>query len=52
MAIHSGEKAMKSGEFRCEKCRNQVFVVGGREIPKCPNCGNDSFDPNIDESER
>jgi Zn finger protein HypA/HybF involved in hydrogenase expression len=51
MSIHAGEKAHRTGEFRCEKCRNYVFVVSGHNVPKCPNCGNDSFDPNVTESE-
>jgi Zn finger protein HypA/HybF involved in hydrogenase expression len=51
MSIHSGEKAQKSGELKCEKCRSHIFVVGGRMIPKCPNCGNDSFDMHIHDSE-
>jgi Zn finger protein HypA/HybF involved in hydrogenase expression len=51
MPIQSGEKARKTGEFKCEKCRNYVFVVSGHQIPNCPNCGHNTFDPNITESE-
>jgi Zn finger protein HypA/HybF involved in hydrogenase expression len=44
MTAETGEKARKTGDFRCEKCHTKVHVAAGQEIPKCPNCGNDSFD--------
>ncbi len=44
MAAKSGEKAEGTGDFRCERCHHQVHVSAGKPIPKCPNCGNDSFD--------
>jgi Zn finger protein HypA/HybF involved in hydrogenase expression len=43
MAAHTGEKAQRTGDFRCEKCRQQVHVSQGSQIPRCPNCGNESF---------
>ena len=39
---HAGEKAEKTGDFRCEKCRRTTHVEAGETIPKCPHCGNDS----------
>ncbi|MFD2646493.1 hypothetical protein ACFSX5_01650 [Devosia albogilva] len=44
VAAKSGEKAEGTGDFRCERCHHQVHVSAGKPIPKCPNCGNDSFD--------
>lgn len=44
MAAHAGETARETGDFRCEKCHEQVHVTKGHKIPKCPNCGNDTFD--------
>lgn len=41
MAAKSGEKAWETGDFRCEKCHEQVCVTQGEAIP---NCGNDTFD--------
>lgn len=43
MAAKAGEKAQKTGDFRCEKCRKTTHVKAGEEIPKCPHCGNDTF---------
>jgi ribosomal protein L37AE/L43A len=43
MAAHAGEKAQRTGDFRCEKCRQKVHVAQGSRIPRCPNCGNESF---------
>ena len=44
MAAQSGERARETGDFRCERCHEQVHVTQGDTIPKCPNCGNDTFD--------
>lgn len=44
MSAHAGEEARQTGDFRCDRCRNQVHVTAGDKIPKCPNCGNDTFD--------
>jgi ribosomal protein L37AE/L43A len=49
MAATAGERARKTGDFRCEKCHNQVHVKAGEKIPKCPKCGNDSFDTRVHE---
>ena len=43
MAAHAGEKAEKTGDFRCEKCHQRVHVKAGEHIPKCPHCGNDTY---------
>jgi Zn finger protein HypA/HybF involved in hydrogenase expression len=34
----------ETGDFRCERCHERVHVTQGDRIPKCPNCGNDTFD--------
>jgi predicted RNA-binding Zn-ribbon protein involved in translation (DUF1610 family) len=44
MAAHTGESARRTGDFRCEQCREKVHVTEGHSIPKCPNCGNNTFD--------
>jgi predicted RNA-binding Zn-ribbon protein involved in translation (DUF1610 family) len=44
MAAHAGEKAQETGDFRCERCHEQTHVTKGHTIPKCPNCGNDTYD--------
>ena len=43
MSAQAGERARKTGDFVCERCNEKVHVTQGDEIPKCPNCGNDSF---------
>jgi ribosomal protein L37AE/L43A len=44
MAAHAGETAEETGDFRCARCREQTHVTKGHKIPKCRNCGNDTFD--------
>lgn len=44
MAAKAGETARETGDFPCSNCHEQVHVSKGDKIPKCPNCGNDSFD--------
>ena len=44
MAAHAGETARETGDFRCANCHEQVHVTKGKKIPKCPNCGSDTFD--------
>ena len=44
MAAHAGEHARKAGDFRCDRCHQRVHVTQGDPIPKCPNCGNDTYD--------
>jgi hypothetical protein len=51
MAAHAGENARKTGDFRCERCHERVHVTGGDKIPKCPHCGNDTFDTREHEPE-
>ncbi|MBR7956751.1 alpha helical protein [Burkholderia cenocepacia] len=43
MTAHAGEKAEKTGDFRCEKCRRSTRVQAGHPIPKCPHCGNGTY---------
>ncbi len=43
MAANAGEKAQRTGDFKCGKCGNRVHVIKGKAIPKCPECGNDTF---------
>ena len=43
MAAHAGEHANKTGRFHCENCSETVEVKEGQEIPRCPNCGNDTY---------
>lgn len=44
MAANAGEKARRTGDFRCEQCNQLTHVTEGDTIPKCLNCGNDTFD--------
>jgi predicted RNA-binding Zn-ribbon protein involved in translation (DUF1610 family) len=47
MSAKAGERARKSGDFICDNCGNKVRVTQGREIPKCPKCGNDTYDKRL-----
>ncbi len=44
MAARTGEQARESGDFRCERCNNIVRVNKGNPIPRCPSCGNETFE--------
>jgi Zn finger protein HypA/HybF involved in hydrogenase expression len=49
MSAHAGEKAEKTGDFRCEKCHHSTHVTEGHKIPKCPKCGNDTYSTRVRE---
>jgi ribosomal protein L37AE/L43A len=49
MTAQAGEKAQKTGDFRCEKCHRKVHVKAGDPIPKCPHCGHARFDTRVNE---
>lgn len=49
MAAKAGERARKTGDFRCYSCHHQVRVTEGERFPDCHNCGNDSYDSRSDE---
>jgi predicted RNA-binding Zn-ribbon protein involved in translation (DUF1610 family) len=44
MALHAGDQAMQTGEVRCQKCNSKLHLINGQKIPKCPNCGGDTFE--------
>jgi Zn finger protein HypA/HybF involved in hydrogenase expression len=44
MSAHAGETARETGDFRCARCHQLTHVTQGKKIPKCPNCGNETFD--------
>jgi hypothetical protein len=44
MVAKSGETARRTGDFRCERCHERTHVTEGHRIPKCPKCGNVTFD--------
>src|SRR5579884_1573384 len=48
MAAHAGEKAWRTGTFKCQVCNAEVRVRKGRTIPKCPN-GHATFDERVGE---
>ena len=50
MSANSGEQAREGGNFLCAECNRQVHVNKGTRIPKCPECGNDTFDVRTDET--
>ncbi|HZS82278.1 MAG TPA: hypothetical protein VFA50_05375 [Stellaceae bacterium] len=52
MTAESGEAASETGDFRCARCHHQVHVTKGHKIPKCPNCGNDTFGTRVHEPGR
>ncbi|HEX3774073.1 MAG TPA: hypothetical protein VHV51_06380 [Polyangiaceae bacterium] len=43
MAAHAGEKARKTGDFKCKGCGELVHATRGKPIPKC-KCGATEFD--------
>ncbi|MBX6368612.1 MAG: alpha helical protein [Rhodospirillales bacterium] len=49
MAAKAGEKAEETGDFRCARCHEKTHVTKGHNIPRCPNCGNDTFDTRVHE---
>jgi ribosomal protein L37AE/L43A len=49
MTAHAGEKAEKTGDFRCDKCHRSTHVQAGHPIPKCPHCGNDTYGERVRE---
>ncbi|WP_284503367.1 alpha helical protein [Caballeronia sp. AZ10_KS36] len=54
MSAHSGEKAEKTGDFRCARCHHSTHVTKGHTIPKCPKskcpkCGNDTYSTRVRE---
>jgi ribosomal protein L37AE/L43A len=49
MAAKAGENAWETGDFRCTKCHQKTHVTKGHKIPKCPHCGNDTYDTRVHE---
>src|SRR6266702_2755899 len=49
MSAHVGEKAEKTGDFRCAKCHQSVHVTKDRAILKCPHCGNETYATRVHE---
>ena len=43
MVAHSGNDACTSCDLMCDRCTAQVHVAAGRQVPRCPNCGNTDF---------
>lgn len=43
MSAKAGESARKTGDFVCERCGHKTHVTEGDRIPKCPECGNNTF---------
>ncbi|HVY49776.1 MAG TPA: hypothetical protein VHB21_27970 [Minicystis sp.] len=43
MAAHAGEKARKTGDFKCKGCSEEIHVKAGDAIPKC-HCGATEFE--------
>ncbi len=44
MSAQAGDKVREGGEFHCEKCHQRVRVHRGAKLPRCPNCGNPTFE--------
>jgi hypothetical protein len=49
MSATAGERAAKTGDFRCEKCHQKTRLTAGKPIPACPNCGNKTYDTRVNE---
>ncbi len=43
MPAKTGERANKTADYYCTKCRGQMHVNQGDKIPKC-TCGNETFE--------
>jgi predicted RNA-binding Zn-ribbon protein involved in translation (DUF1610 family) len=50
MSAQAGEAAQEGGNFRCARCNHHVRVNKGERIPKCPSCGNTTFDERVHET--
>ena len=48
MVAKSGERAWRTGTFRCALCNAEVRVQEGERIPECPN-GHKSSDERVNE---
>ena len=40
----TGETARESGNFRCEQCGHTLSIPRGALMPRCPQCGFDTFE--------
>jgi len=49
MSVHSGETAKMTGDVRCEECHSKMHITIGHKVPKCPNCGNETFESSSDD---
>jgi predicted RNA-binding Zn-ribbon protein involved in translation (DUF1610 family) len=50
--FQSGERAEYTGDIVCDLCGEQVFVSRGDSIPRCPNCGNFTYNEQPEEVDR
>lgn len=48
MSMTTGEEATKDGTFRCSNCQEEIAVKKGNPMPKCPGCGNRTFEARQD----
>jgi predicted RNA-binding Zn-ribbon protein involved in translation (DUF1610 family) len=44
MTEKAGEIARGTSLYRCESCKTHIHLKSGELIPKCPNCGRETFD--------
>lgn len=44
MTEKAGETARENAEYRCERCKQHLTLRTGDLIPRCPNCGFETFD--------
>lgn len=49
MTLYSGERAEMSGDYMCAQCGEQIHINRGDSIPLCPNCGNGTYQDDMDE---
>ncbi len=42
-AVQAGEEAAQEGEYTCEGCRKKTHLEKKIIVPRCPDCGGESF---------
>ena len=44
MRAYVGQTIHNDGEFICGSCRHRVSLSKGDHVPRCPYCGNDTYE--------
>ena len=43
MTFNAGDSAIENCDLVCDQCGTVVHVAEGDKIPRCDECGNDTF---------